>query len=275
MNLLILLGLTFRFGAAVVLRKSRRIIQAGFRSSSDTIGSFLNGPACPRVDRAARLKILALDTSTEYCSAALRVDGEEWQCLEHAGQRHSQLLLPMVDRLLGEAGLTVRQLDGIAAAVGPGSFTGLRIATAVGQGLAFGAGLPVVPVGTLAALAEGCDGGQIATALDARMGEVYFAAFRRGAAGIEPVIEPTLAAPEAVPRLPVGEWVACGVGFDRFGAALAARLGPIEILHDRHPEARFVARIAARRLAAGERHEADALVPLYVRDKVALTTAER
>jgi len=221
------------------------------------------------------LKILALDTSTEYCSAALWLDGEERQCLEHAGQRHSQLLLPMVDRLLAEAGLTVRRLDGIAAAIGPGSFTGLRIATAVGQGLAFGAGLPVVPVGTLAALAEGCDAPQVATALDARMGEVYFGAFRRSAAGIEPVIEPTLAAPEAVPSLPVGRWVACGVGFDRFGAALTARLGPIEILHDRHPEARFVARFAARRLAAGERHEADALVPLYLRDKVALTTAER
>lgn len=256
-------------------RKSRRIIQAGFRGPSDTIGCFQNGPPRPRVDRAARLKILALDTSTEYCSAALWVDGEELQCLEHAGQRHSQLLLPMVDRLFGESGLTVRRLDGIAAAVGPGSFTGLRIATAVGQGLAFGANLPVVPVGTLTALAEGCDAAQAAVALDARMGEVYFGAFRRGAPGMEPVIEPTLARPDAVPQLPAGRWVGCGVGFDRFGVALAARLGSIEILHDRHPEARCVARIAARRLAAGERHEADALVPLYLRDKVALTTAER
>lgn len=221
------------------------------------------------------MKILALDTSTEYCSAALWLDGDERQCLEHAGQRHSQLLLPMVDRLLGEASLTVRRLDGIAAAIGPGSFTGLRIATAVGQGLAFGADLPVVPVGTLVALAEGCDADQVAAALDARMGEVYFGAFRRAAAGFEPVIEPMLATPDAVPRLPSGRWVGCGIGFDRFGAALTARLGPIEILHDRHPEARCVARIAARRLTAGERLEADALVPLYVRDKVALTTAER
>lgn len=221
------------------------------------------------------MKILALDTSTEYCSAALWIDGEERQCLEHAGQRHSQLLLPMVDRLLGEAGLSPRGLDAIAAAVGPGSFTGLRIATAVGQGLAFGADLPVVPVGTLEALAEGSESAQVAVALDARMGEVYFGAFRRRAPDFEVVVAPTLAAPDAVPLLPAGEWVGCGIGFDRFGAALTARLGSIHLLHDRHPEACCVARIAARRLAAGERHEADSLVPLYIRDKVALTTAER
>lgn len=228
-----------------------------------------------RVDRAARLKILALDTSTEYCSAALWIDGEERQCLEHAGQRHSQLLLPMVDRLLGEGGLTLRGLDAIAAAVGPGSFTGLRIATAVGQGLAFGAELPVVPVGTLEALAEGSESVEVATALDARMGEVYFAAYRRRGQDFDIVVAPTLAPPDAVPFLPPGAWVGSGVGFDRFGAALTARLGAIAIVHDRHPEARCVARIAARRLAAGERHAADALVPLYLRDKVALTTAER
>lgn len=228
-----------------------------------------------RVDRAARLKILALDTSTEYCSAALWIDGEERQCLEHAGQLHSQLLLPMVDRLLGEGGLTLRGLDAIAAAVGPGSFTGLRIATAVGQGLAFGAELPVVPVGTLEALAAGSESVEVATALDARMGEVYFAAYRRRGHDLDIVVAPTLASPDAVPFLPPGAWVGCGVGFDRFGAALTARLGAIAIVHDRHPEARCVARIAARRLAAGERHAADALVPLYLRDKVALTTAER
>lgn len=228
-----------------------------------------------RVDRAARLKILALDTSTEYCSAALWIDGEERQCLEHAGQRHSQLLLPMVDRLLGEGGLSLRSLDAIAATVGPGSFTGLRIATAVGQGLAFGADLPVVPVGTLETLAEGCESVEVAVALDARMGEVYFGAFRRRASDVDVVVAPILAAPDAVPLLPAGTWVGCGIGFDRFGAALTARVGSIQILHDRHPEARCVARIAARRFATGERHAADALVPLYLRDKVALMTAER
>lgn len=269
-------GLAFRFGAAAPLPgNGAGLYKPGFAFPIRYNRALVQRSDPQRVDRAARLKILALDTSTETCSAALWVDGEERQCLEHAGQRHSQLLLPMVDRLLGEAGLTVRGLDAIAAAVGPGSFTGLRIATAVGQGLAFGADLPVVPVGTLEALAEGCESVEVAAALDARMGEVYFAAFRRRASDFDVVIVPTLAPPEAVPLLPVGTWVGCGIGFDRFGAVLTARVGPIHIMHDRHPEARCVARIAARRFAAGERHPADALVPLYLRDKVALTTAER
>lgn len=222
-----------------------------------------------------RLKILALDTSTEYCSAALWIDGRASQRLEHAGQRHSQLLLPMVDELLREAGLSIRAMDAIAAAVGPGSFTGLRIATAVAQGLAFGADLPVIPVGTLEALARGSEAELVATALDARMGEIYFAAFRRRPAATETVIAPVLVAPESVPALPVGRWIGCGNGFDRLGERLALRLPSVSVRHDCNPEARHVATLAAARFAAGERHGPEALVPLYLRDKVALTMAER
>jgi tRNA threonylcarbamoyladenosine biosynthesis protein TsaB len=221
------------------------------------------------------LKILALDTSTEYCSAALWIDGEVRQRLEHAGQRHSQLLLPMVESLLGELGCALRDLDAIAAAVGPGSFTGLRIATAVAQGLAFGAELPVIPVGTLEALALGCEAELVATAIDARMGELYFAAFRCGPVATRCLIEPALAAPESVPELPAGNWTGCGNGFDRFGARIALRLPHVRVRPEQHPQARHVAVLAAARFAAGERHAPEALVPLYVRDKVALTMAER
>lgn len=221
------------------------------------------------------MKILALDTSTEYCSAALWIDGEVRQRLEHAGQRHSQLLLPMVDGLLDESGLSMRGIDVIAAAIGPGSFTGLRIATAVGQGLAFGVDLPVIPVGTLDALARGRDAERVATALDARMGELYFAAFRFGPTGTEAVIAPMLVAPESLPDLPEGDWIGCGNGFDRLEERIAQRLPSVRVRKDCHPEARHVAAIAARRFAAGERHPAEALVPMYVRDKVALTMAER
>ncbi|MEO8040423.1 MAG: tRNA (adenosine(37)-N6)-threonylcarbamoyltransferase complex dimerization subunit type 1 TsaB [Betaproteobacteria bacterium] len=221
------------------------------------------------------MKILALDTSTEYCSAALWLDGEVCQRLEHAGQRHSQLLLPMVDALLVEAGLVLGRLDALAAAVGPGSFTGLRIATAVGQGLAFGADLPVVPVGTLDALAEGGGANDMVACIDARMNEVYIAAFRRGAQGVDAVLAPALAYPDALPDLPSGQWVGCGNGFDRFGDRMAACWPQVRIVHDRHPEARHVAALAAARFLAGERHPPEALVPLYVRDKVALSTAER
>lgn len=221
------------------------------------------------------MKILALDTSTEICSAALWIDGEARQRLVHAGQAHSQLLLPMVGELLAEAGLALGELDALAAAVGPGSFTGLRIATAVGQGLAFGADLPVVPVGTLEALALGAAAPLVVAALDARMGELYVAAFRFADTRIETVLAPTLATADDPPALPGGPWVGCGNGFDRFGERMARRLPDVRMLRERHPEARWVAAIAAARFAAGERHLPEALVPLYIRDKVALTMAER
>lgn len=221
------------------------------------------------------MKILALDTSTEYCSAALWLDGEVRQRLEHAGQRHSLLLLPMVDALLSEAGVAPSALDAVAAAIGPGSFTGLRIATAVAQGLAFGADLPAIPVGTLDALAAGGDADDIVACLDARMNEIYLAAFRRGTNGFDRVIPPTLASPEALPELPRGQWAGCGNGFDRFDDCIAATWPQVRVIRDRHPEARHVAALAAARYLAGERHAPEALVPLYVRDKVALTTAER
>lgn len=223
----------------------------------------------------ARLKILALDTSTEYCSAALWIDGDVRQRLEHAGQTHSQLLLPMVDGLLAEGGLSMRGIDAIAATIGPGSFTGLRIATAVGQGLAFGADVPVMPVGTLDALAHGCEAERVATALDARMGELYFAAYQCGPTGTEVILAPMLVAPESLPDLPEGDWIGCGNGFDRLGERIAQRLPSVRVRKDCHPEARHVAAIAAARFEAGERHPAEALVPMYVRDKVALTMAER
>src|SRR5689334_10706199 len=119
-----------------------------------------------------RLKILALDTSTEYCSVALWRDGDADSRDARAGQRHSELLLPMVDELLQRHGLAVKDLDGIAFGRGPGSFTGLRIGCGVVQGLAFGAGLRVVGVDTLAAMAESAAAGHVVCCLDARMGEI-------------------------------------------------------------------------------------------------------
>jgi tRNA threonylcarbamoyladenosine biosynthesis protein TsaB len=107
------------------------------------------------------------------------------------------------------------------------------------------------------------------------MGELYFAAFRFGPGAIETVVGPLLVTPESVPGLPEGAWIGCGNGFDRFGEQIALRLPLVSVRHDRHPEAKYVATIAAARYASGERHAAEALVPLYVRDKVALTTAER
>ncbi len=170
------------------------------------------------------MKLLALDTSTEHCSVALRLGGEVLQRLEHAGQRHSELLLPMVGAVLAEAGTSLGEIDALACSVGPGSFTGLRIATAVAQGLAFGAGLAVIPVGTLEALAAGAGALRVIACLDARMGEVYAAAydFGEGAVAGCAVLAPRVCPPQALEPPPGGGWIGCGSGFARHADALAA-----------------------------------------------------
>jgi len=223
------------------------------------------------------LKILALDTSSEHCSAALLLDGQILQRLELAGQRHSQLLLPMVRSLLDEAGVALVALDGIAVAVGPGSFTGLRIAVSAGQGLAFGADLPVAGVGTLEALAWGLDAATAVACIDARMGEVYFAACRREAGRLVTLVGPVVARPEALPDLPAGPVVGGGNAFARHTAALQARWPDAfqQVRSDAVTEARHVAAVAASRHPEGFRDTPGTLLPVYVRDKVALRIDER
>ena len=223
------------------------------------------------------MKILALDTSTEYCSVALWRDGVVDAREVLAGQRHSQLLLPMVDELLERHELTVRGLDGIAFGQGPGSFTGLRIACGVTQGLAFGAGLPVVGVSTLLAMAEATGTRRVVCCLDARMGEIYHAAYAKGDTGWEPVHAPILCAPGQAPLPPAGSWTGCGSGFAAYEAVLkqryAGRLSAIML--EIFPHARDIARIAAREFEAGRAVAAEQALPVYIRDKVALTTHER
>ena len=123
------------------------------------------------------MRILALDTSTEYLSLALSLDGKIYVRDLHAGQTHSQRILPLLREMLTEAGIDMRDLEGIAFGAGPGSFTGLRIACGVAQGLAFGANLPVVGVSTLLAIAQSTQAERVIACIDARMGEVYHAAY--------------------------------------------------------------------------------------------------
>jgi tRNA threonylcarbamoyladenosine biosynthesis protein TsaB len=223
------------------------------------------------------MKLLVLDTSTEWCSAALWLDGRIQARRVLAEQRHSSLLLPMIDELLRESGLTLRQLDGIGYGAGPGSFTGLRIACAVTQGLAFGADLPVVGVSTLESIAEQTGATQVLTVLDARMAEVYWAAYRRDGAGWRAASEPQLALPESVAVPAGGDWVGAGNGFAALGGVLRPRLAAALVRIDDAlmPDAAAMAPLAARAFERGEGMDAALAAPIYLRDKVALTVDER
>jgi tRNA threonylcarbamoyladenosine biosynthesis protein TsaB len=224
------------------------------------------------------LKLLALDSSTQYCSAALWIDGEADVRETLAGQQHSSVLLRMVDELLKGRALRMRDIHGIAYGEGPGSFTGLRITCGVVQGLAFGAALPVVGIGTLLAMAEGSGADRVVCCLDARMNEVYYAAYVRAENGHWSVVhEPDVCRPEATPELPGEDWLACGSGFHAYGDVLASRhagkLRRIDV--DSHPHASDIAALAAPRFRRGEATDAEGAVPVYIRNKVALRIDER
>jgi len=223
------------------------------------------------------MKLLVIDTSTEWCSAALWLDGRILARRVLAGQRHSSLLLPMVDELLREAATSLRQLDGIGYGAGPGSFTGLRIACAVTQGLALGADLPVVGVSTLESIAEQSGAERVLAVLDARMAEVYWAAYRREGVGWHCVTEPALALPESVCVPEDGDWMGAGNGFAALGEVLRPRLAAqlTRIDDSLMPDAAAMAALAAQAFERGEGMDAALAAPIYLRDKVALTIDER
>src|SRR6266508_4398627 len=159
------------------------------------------------------MQILALDASTDVCAVALG-DGAHWtERAENAGQRHSELLLPTVRALLAEARLDLAALDGIAFGAGPGSFTGLRIACGVAQGLALGADLPVAPIGTLEAIAFADGGERVIACLDARMREIYIAAYERDGAHYVETMAPAVISPERAIRPHGEQWNGAGNGF--------------------------------------------------------------
>ncbi len=227
------------------------------------------------------MKILALDTSTEYCSVALWQDGVVIQRCELAGQKHSEILIAMIDALSLETGIKLAQCDGIAYGSGPGSFTGVRIACGATQGLALGAGLKVAGICTLLALAEATGHSRVIAALDARMGEIYCAAYERLGerqdGGWTTVCEPGLCKPEDAPVVPGEDWFGAGSGFAAFSDALQARYaGQLSGMDATAvPQAAAIAALGAVQFASGLGADAAQAQPFYLRDKVALKTVER
>ncbi len=183
----------------------------------------------------------------------------------------------MVDALLRQAGLATADLHAIAFGAGPGSFTGLRIACGVAQGLAFAIGCACVPVGSLVALAEASGAGRVVVCTDARMGQVYHAAFERDGEDWVEVVPPGLCDPDALPDLPGDGWLGCGSGFERYPQIMsgAYRRAVSGVRQGVVPHAREVALLGARYLSAGRSFPSTEAAPVYVRNKVALTMEEQ
>lgn len=222
---------------------------------------------------SASLKILALDTATDACSAALLIDNQIHEQFLVAKQQHAALILPMLDQLLQTHELSLSQLDAVAFSCGPGSFTGIRIAASVVQAIAFAHNLPVIRISTLQALAQKAYREQSSEAvlacLDARMQEIYWGVYTLQENQLMQAIAPdTLIKPEAV-HLPYSTaWLGVGSGWESYFETLQAKLGAIKWLPQYFPQARDIAQLAVNEWHKGNMVTAEYALPVYLRDEV-------
>ncbi|HET6430715.1 tRNA (adenosine(37)-N6)-threonylcarbamoyltransferase complex dimerization subunit type 1 TsaB [Dyella sp.] len=229
------------------------------------------------------MKLLAIETSTESCSVAL-VHGDTLIARsELAPRRHAELVLPMADALLAEAGLARQALDAIAVGRGPGAFTGVRLGVSLAQGMAMALDVPVVTISSLAALAMEAplDAGDavILAVIDARMGELYVASYRRdGAGGLLPLDAERVCTAEALVLPTAAAWHVVGSGWGTYAEVLRGRFGGSKIVSSdgvRFPQASHIAQMAVGEFLAGRAQAPELALPVYLRDKVALTLAEQ
>jgi tRNA threonylcarbamoyladenosine biosynthesis protein TsaB len=227
------------------------------------------------------MKLLAVETATEACSAAIMIDGEITEQFNLTVNGHSKLILPMIDSLLANAGLQPSDLDGLAFGCGPGSFTGVRIATGIIQGIAFALDLPVVPVSNLAAVAQDFfdhNPENLAfVAMDARMNEIYWGVYQRNADGYAELIGKEAVSPSNQVEFPDISGVGIGSGWKIYHQELSTRLshGIIRYEADNLPRARAVARLGYEGFKQGKAVSDEHALPVYLRDKVAKKESER
>lgn len=227
------------------------------------------------------MKLLSIESSTETLSLALQTEAGMLTFDEATGPAASQRILPEIQRLLTGAGVKLVDLDGLVYGTGPGAFTGVRVAVGVAQGLAFGAGLPVVGISSVLAVAEtardATHAEKVIVCLDARMGEVYHAAFVRQADAWHEISPPIVCKPQDVPMLEGDGWLGAGSGWAVFADLLAATYaGKVQQMRpDILPQASAMLRLAQPLFAAGDTQTAQEAAPLYIRNRVALTAAER
>ena len=231
------------------------------------------------------MKLLAFETSTEACSVALWLDGDVRERFELAPRRHAELSLPWAEELLAQAGVKRRELDAVALGRGPGAFTGVRLAIALAQGVALALDVPVIPVSTLAVLAlraqplaGGAGPQRVLSAIDARMGEIYTAAYELRDGEAFALDAEAVLAPDAA-QLPGNEtdWLGVGTGFAAAEGALRQRLSARFAAIDAEalPHAADLARLATAAYARGETVAPERIEPAYLRNNVALTIAEQ
>lgn len=217
------------------------------------------------------MKLLALDTATEQCSVALLHDGGLTERKVQTARGHAELILPMIETVLDEAGVLLRECDALAFGRGPGAFTGVRIAVAVAQGLAFGASLPVIAISNLAAVAQQAVAPQknVLVCMDARMNEVYWSVFETDQEGCAaPMLIERVSAPGGVDVRDMRIDIALGTGFAAH-PDLRQRFAACEILPEALPSAREIAQLAVRELRRGNVLAARDALPVYLRDRVA------
>ncbi|MCP5351807.1 MAG: tRNA (adenosine(37)-N6)-threonylcarbamoyltransferase complex dimerization subunit type 1 TsaB [Chromatiales bacterium] len=225
------------------------------------------------------MKLLAVDTSTEACSAALYIDGETLGRFRIAPRDHTRLILPMIEEVMAEAGVARGELDALALGRGPGSFTGVRIGTGVVQGLALALDLPVVPVSTLAAMAwgalRGAESTRVHAVIDARMGEVYYAAYERADRGVREVAAERVCAADSVPE-DVVDAIGVGTGWGAYRDALSTRLARVaDVRAEFFPDARDIAELAAPIAAQGGGVAPELALPVYLRNQVTHAAARQ
>jgi len=224
------------------------------------------------------MKLLAIDTSTEACSAALSINGEISERYEIAPRKHAELILPMIDELLSDADCTLAQMDAMAFGRGPGAFTGVRIGTGVVQGLAFSVDCPVVPVSSLAAMAYGTmqelTVDNVLAGIDARMGEVYWGAYQRSIdGGVQLLGEESVCKPDETRVPDSGAWTGAGTAWQTYEAELSDRFSGVLKNSDSFelfPRAQHIAALGVIAVNAGLAVSADEAQPVYLRNNVAV-----
>ena len=224
------------------------------------------------------MKILGFDTSTEACSVGLSIDGEMTSRFELTPRRHTECVLPWSDALLEQAQCTKKDLDAIAVGIGPGAFTGVRLAVSLAQVMALGLSIPVIPISTLACMAQACQhDGPIMVLIDARMDECYVGYYQKIEGIVQKIADEQLLAPENIQLPTSGNWIGVGSGFGSYAERIAKTVLSQMLCVDAKalPQPEALLQLAMAEFSSGNACAPELIEPTYLRDKVALTIKER